>query len=858
MFKYKKALDSISLREIVAQYNDAFLTELQILSHAIGPEILFLGAKDGNDVSTFISLRCGEKIDNITYKLKGSPCEHVLNEDVCVYPSGLLSLFPNDQVLQSIQLDSYMGASLKNELGERVGILVALFSENEAFSQRQKIFSAYARNIENLFQRYHQEMRSTSLLNLMQEVQSLSKIGAWEYHIEADNVYWSEEIYDIYALPKGKSISLSEAMSYYTPYSQQVLGIAFDNLLQSAKPFSLELEFEDARGNRKWVKASGNSEADSTGGIVRVFGAFEDITTETLLKIQTEERAQKIENILDSINDALITIDHRGEVTHFNKIALDMFGYSPSELFGANVSMLMPAPYAQQHDMYMKHYEQTGNAKIMGVGRQLPARRKSGEIFQMELSLSELQEDGEKVYIGVVRDISERISAQDTIYNLAFTDNVTQLRNSQWFEREIKNLSHEARRDKQGLFVLLLDIDKMGAFNRKFGFEAGDNALKQIATKTKQAVGSHLSVYKYDADAFIFVSKSTYPITGVHQFDVKMIKELVLDVENFQVKTPNGDETLSASVGSVIFDPSKHSFESMLNILEHAVEEAKATAPFGSCHIPQAGIEQYDRLVNIKSALDGVAERGELSLAFQPQYGRNAEVVGFEALVRWHSDSLGYVSPAEFIPLAEESSAIISIGDWVLREAMLALSQSTKLGLNCSMSVNISAKQIVDPSFVDKLLACLSQHNIPPQSIILELTETALVIDISVVKQVMSTLTGYGIRFSIDDFGTGYSSLSYLKELPISEVKIDKYFVDDIDECKPNRVFKIVDAIINISQALGVNCVAEGVEYEIQRDYLQGKGCQVFQGYYFSKPLGKEEWLALLMTLSQRGKEDIA
>ncbi|MFC3095442.1 EAL domain-containing protein [Alteromonas sediminis] len=849
MFEYKKVIDKDTMQNIAKEYHSTLTSELQALKDFIGADALFWATVDGKDLSTLSMLQNDKGQRHFTYQLNSAlgQVENTCGVEVHVYPS--LKSYPSDHAHMHFDAQSSVSAFIKNAANQCVGALVALFSDRVQESSLRH-FSIAFKSFENLFTRLYQEKNTQAALQLMKEVQSISKIGAWEYNPEKDTVYWTDEVFEIYAISRRDGITLEQAMSHYKADSRIILQNAFNTLLTKGLPFSLELEFTDATGAHKWVRASGNCEKNEQNHVVRVFGAFEDISDEKTLRIQSEERAQKIENILNNINDALITIDQKGVISHLNEVALDMFGYTSRELLGANIAVLMPAPYAEQHDTYMAHYKETGNAKIMGVGRQLPAKRKSGEIFQMELSLSELTEEGEKKYIGVIRDISERIKAQDTIYNLAFTDNVTGLRNSQWFEREVRNLSNEARRKQHGLFVLLLDIDKMKVFNHKYGFNAGDEALKQIARNLKKVSSDAYSLYKYNADAFIFLAKSTFLMTEIHKFESDGLKDILLKENNFDVQIGQHKLCLTASLGSIIFDPSAHSFESMLNILEQAVRQSKLSAPFGYHHIAKEGIDQHDRYVRIKDALDSVADSGELSLVYQPQYDVDTNVVGFEALVRWHSKKLGFVSPGDFIPLAEESSAIISIGDWVIDEAISSLAYSIKQGAAYPISINISAKQIVEPSFSEKFLSCINFHQVPPQLIVIELTETALVLDISVVKQVMVELSNYGVQFSIDDFGTGYSSLAYLKELPISEVKVDKYFVDDINASASHQSYKIVDAIINISNALGVRSVAEGVEREIQKDYLARKGCHIFQGYFFSKPLNKEQWMNLIAELS--------
>jgi len=217
-------------------------------------------------------------------------------------------------------------------------------------------------------------------------------------------------------------------------------------------------------------------------------------------------------------------------------------------------------------------------------------------------------------------------------------------------------------------------------------------------------------------------------------------------------------------------------------------------------------------------------------------------------LIRWNSKELGLISPSVFIPIAEANGAIKEIGWWVIEEACSTILEMSQSGFVGHISINVSAKQLTSKNFATQLISILKQRNISPSLIMLELTETVLVTDIITVKQVMEQLAEKGILFSVDDFGTGYSSLTYLKELPIHELKIDKYFVDEIMNGSSTLKYPIVDTIINMAAALNVRCVAEGVEHKKQFDYLNNNGCTLFQGYFFSKPLPKTELINLQLT----------
>ncbi len=849
MFRYKLCFDCDSLRAIVSENTPYLEDKLQSLRKSIDARILYLAVKENKSVTSLVISSDKAQQKPFTYNLEGTPCDKVSDDRVCAYPDGALQRFPDDVLLQEVGLDGYMGAAISNENGDIIGLLVGLFDDVKGpVTLKSQLFGNLAEQLSTYIQKCHLDKRTRSHLNLLNELQSIAKTGVWEFQRKTNQVFWSDEVYHIYGVPTGEILSPKEAISFYSPHCQMQIREAFENLLEDLEPYDLELEFADAAGNAKWVRTTGRAEAGPDRALLRAYGVFEDITKSKTLELRAREYAAKVENILNNMNDAVVTINSEGKIIHCNDVSLRMFGYKREELLGSNVSLLMPEPYSTKHDEYMKHYEATGNAKIIGIGRQLPAKRKNGDIFQMELSLTETIEKGERQYIGLVRDISERIEAEDAIYNLAFTDNVTNLRNSQWFEREAKELMFKAMRQHHCIHALLIDMDKMASFNQRFGFNLGDKALKQIADKLKAIIGNDYSIFKYDADSFVVLSHKTAPKFETLRFGTRLIENALLHPDNFKVTVGGGSYSLSGSVGSAIFEPAEQSFEAMLSILEHAVRSAKKSAPFGLCHITKDGIKEYDKVMAIQERVHSLSGSGELSLALQPQFNAEAEIVGFEALIRWHSVEFGWISPADFIPIAEENGAIFSIGEWVVEAACDAIVELMNNGHHCTISINVSARQIVAPEFVLFLNRTLKAKGVPAQLLVLELTETALVSDMSQVRSTMRELARLGFQFSVDDFGTGYSSLAYLKELPISELKVDKYFVDDIVDDSLDSEYVIVDTIINMARALGVKCVAEGVENEVQRNYLNRLGCGTFQGYYFSKPLALDDWRQLLLS----------
>lgn len=843
---FESVLNESEFSTIVLENRSAYEQDLSGFNELLHADYLFLGVKKADKISVLVGLAHDSPISQIEYDLKGSPCETVLLTGACGYKSDICEHFPDDQTLSELNAQGYLGAGLFNEKNQDIGLLVAIFNTpKHDINEWLQVFSLQAKLFSTQLQKDFFAIKTARNLSLIDEISRMSKTGSWEFYPETEKLIWSSETYRIFGLPVGSAINVQKAINSFAPGYTEELTLAFDNLRFHQQPYDIQCKIIDSSGTIRWVRASGKAELYKNGAVKRLFGAFEDITEYKTALTLNEERAMKIQNILNNINDAVFSIDVKGTITHCNDIALKTFGYTRSELIAQSVEILMPEPYASNHAFYMRNYMETGVGKIIGVGRQLPAKRKNGDIFQMELSLSESFDQGERGFIGVIRDISERIEAQDTIYNLAYTDSVTRLRNQQWFHQRFKDLMLRASLKQEYIHILLLDIDNMAQINTRFGFGNGNYAIRKIAEQLLFVIGHDYEIFKYGGDSFVVLSKKTYIKEDLHKFDANLVESALLSPRHFDIVINSVKWSLTASLGSAIFNPQGQSFESIINVIEQAVKRAKRSAPFGLCHISEDGFKEFDRYLDIKSKLEQAIERDELSIVLQPQVTHDGTVSSFEALVRWYSKELGPVSPSEFIPIAEESYAICEIGDIVLRKTLSVISNFVKSGLKTSIAINISARQIVVPDFINSLLSRVNQYGIPPHMLMLELTETALVVDIELVKETMLELARFGFRFSIDDFGTGYSSLAYLKVLPISELKIDKYFVDDIGKDFDGKAAQIVDAIIEMAKALNVTCIAEGVESEEQLKYLIGKGCEKFQGYYFSRPEPEAHWAGI-------------
>ena len=505
---FESVLNESEFSTIVLENRSAYEQDLLGFNELLHADYLFLGVKKADKISVLVGLAHDSPISQIEYDLKGSPCETVLLTGACGYKSDICEHFPDDQTLSELNAQGYLGAGLFNEKNQDIGLLVAIFNTpKHDINEWLQVFSLQAKLFSTQLQKDFFAIKTARNLSLIDEISRMSKTGSWEFYPETEKLIWSSETYRIFGLPVGSAINVQKAINSFAPGYTEELTLAFDNLRFHQQPYDIQCKIIDSSGTIRWVRASGKAELYKNGAVKRLFGAFEDITEYKTALTLNEERAMKIQNILNNINDAVFSIDVKGTITHCNDIALKTFGYTRSELIAQSVEILMPEPYASNHAFYMRNYMETGVGKIIGVGRQLPAKRKNGDIFQMELSLSESFDQGERGFIGVIRDISERIEAQDTIYNLAYTDSVTRLRNQQWFHQRFKDLMLRASLKQEYIHILLLDIDNMAQINTRFGFGNGNYAIRKIAEQLLFVIGHDYEIFKYGGDSFVVLSK---------------------------------------------------------------------------------------------------------------------------------------------------------------------------------------------------------------------------------------------------------------------------------------------------------------------------------------------------------------
>jgi diguanylate cyclase (GGDEF)-like protein/PAS domain S-box-containing protein len=441
-----------------------------------------------------------------------------------------------------------------------------------------------------------------------------------------------------------------------------------------------------------------------------------------------------------------------------------------------------------------------------------------------------------------VVDLSQNKQTQEKLNHLAYHDALTDLPNQVLFKDRLKQAIAYSRRTDQMHAVLLLNLDRFKTINDSLGYTAGDRVLQSVAQRLTSCVRESDTVARFGSDEFaILLTQISRPQDAANA--ARAIKE-VLD----QAFLHDDQELfVSTSIGISLYPHDDRDTAGLLKSASAALDRAKEQGGNNYQFYTAGGTTRALKQLVLESNLRGALEREEFVVHYQPQVRiPDFHLVGMEALVRWRHPSLGMLYPSEFVPLAEDSGLIIALGDWVMRAACAQSMEWQNKGLApMLLSVNFSARQFQQPSFISSVAEILKETNLDPRWLELELTESSIMKEPEQAIEKLHELKLMGIKVAIDDFGTGYSSLNYLKRFPIDTLKIDKTFVSDV--CKDPHDTAIVRAIINLGHALDLTVIAEGVETQEQLQYLSSLGCDVVQGFLFSKSLSAAAFEELLI-----------
>ncbi|HEX5365019.1 MAG TPA: EAL domain-containing protein [Gallionella sp.] len=571
-----------------------------------------------------------------------------------------------------------------------------------------------------------------------------------------------------------------------------------------------------------------------------LFSIIHDIS----IRKQAEMDLRVVATAFESQEGILIT-DAHSKILRVNNSFTEITGYSADEVLGKNPRILNAG--LQDAEFYRSMWDSL--LKEGSWAGEVWNRRKSGEIYPEYLAITAVKNEEGVVtnYVASLADISQRKESEEKIRSLAFYDPLTRLPNRRLLlDRLQQALVSSARSSHRGA-LLFLDLDNFKSLNDTLGHDIGDVLLQQVAQRLASCVREGDTVARLGGDEFVVVLEDLSKQTPEAAAQTEDVCEKILANLNQPYQLGVHEYACTSSIGATLFNGYESEVENLLKQADIAMYQAKKAGRNNLRFFDPAMQSMVTAHVALEADLRrAVSEQEQFQLYYQPQVDSAGHILGVEALVRWHHPERGMVSPAEFIPLAEESGLILPLGHWVLITAcgQLAGWAHSPETAHLTMAVNVSAKQFALPTFVEEVLTLVEHFRIDPARLKLEITESMLAANVDELVSKMTVLKASGINFSLDDFGTGYSSLQYLKRLPLDQLKIDQSFVRDIVEDNSDRA--IVKTIIAMARSMDLDVIAEGVETEEQRNLLLHKGCSRFQGYLFCKPVPIEQFEALL------------
>jgi len=556
---------------------------------------------------------------------------------------------------------------------------------------------------------------------------------------------------------------------------------------------------------------------------------------------QLENRMSELRATLESSGDGILVLNMAGEVRHYNRRFVELWNVPPDMLEQHDDAALLAhmGGCVKDEAGYQARLNVIGDDPEVECTDVLLLR--SGRMLE-RVTLPQTSRSRVVGRVYSFRDLTERLDAQKRIEALAYTDALTGLPNRLLLGQRVAVALRTAQRNGSTFALLFVDLDRFKNINDSLGHAFGDRVLVEAAARIQQTLREVDTLCRVGGDEFIAFCQEADAIGAeivARRILEKLAQPFVLDSVNF---------SMGCSIGIAMYPADGRTLDTLIQCADTAMfrvkERGRANFRF---YQPQMNVDLLSR-VKMDHAMRLAMEQGLFRLHYQPQISLlDGRLLGVEALIRWTDAELGNVSPATFIPLAEESGFIINIGNWVLAEAVRQAMVWQEAGRPVIVSVNVSALQFQQGDFVERVANALQDAGLDPALLELELTESILIKDIHETLARLNALASLGISLAIDDFGTGYSSLAYLKKFPISKLKIDRAFVMGLPEDEGDRA--IVGATIAMARALKMTVVAEGVETGAQRDFLHDLQCEAFQGFLCSPGLPAKELEELYATL---------
>lgn len=545
------------------------------------------------------------------------------------------------------------------------------------------------------------------------------------------------------------------------------------------------------------------------------------------------------EKVFTKVSEGIMVTDLHKRIVHVNPAFELVTGYEREEVLGKTPKVLQSGIHRQ--DFYQTMWEKMNlDGEWSG---EIWNRRKNGEIYPEWLNITAIKDENGIVrnYCGIFSDLTDRKTSEDELKKMALTDSLTGTSNRYDFTERMQQLIKTSQKYELSHAILFLDLDRFKQINDSLGHDIGDLLLMSVAKRIRGLLKNKDILARYGGDEFVVA------LTAIkHPREAASMAEKIIEVLETPFHLADEEIYISTSIGISLYPIDGMTLDDMLRKADKAMYYAKQNGRNQYCFYFDDLKTASRRLVLMEAELRKAIENRTFMMHYQPKVDiQTKRVTGFESLIRWESEKLGVVAPSEFIPFAEETGLIISLSEAIIETVCRDfIAMNFNDSLNVPISINISSLHFQQPNFVSSIKMIFEKMNCQPSFFELELTEHTIMDNVAETTVKLQELRDLGFSIAVDDFGTGYSSLSYLSRFPIDQLKVDSSFVKEIVSIKENEF--IVDAIINLAHSLRLTVVAEGVETPEQVRLLTELGCDMIQGYVYSKAMAAEELLAFI------------
>jgi len=662
----------------------------------------------------------------------------------------------------------------------------------------------------------------------MRMAMEAAKIGFWDWDVIRDKQVWSDSCKTLLGLSPDSAANFQVLLNSVHPDDREMMKDQIDTAIQEKRDYGSEFRVVWPDGSVHWQATRGRAFYDQTGRTTRMAGIAMDIDE----RKRAEDRLYLQAATLEVAANAIVITDSRGTIESVNNAFTTLTGYSKEEVLGKNPRLLKSGK--QPEGFYGNLWSTITSGKVWQG--EIVNRRKDGTTYTEEMTITPVTQGVGKTnytrFVAIKQDITQRKVAERQVELLAYYDALTGLPNRTLLQDRLAKALAVARRRKEKLALLFLDLDGFKNINDSFGHSVGDLVLQEVSERLKKWGREQDTVARVGGDEFIIVLSGVKDIS-----DAAVATERLMDAMTAVFNVQGHFLNIGCSIGISIFPEDGADSETLIKNADAAMYSAKTNGRNDFKFFMAEMNAQVVERVALESGLRLALHKKQLFLVYQPQVDiATGRIIGLEALLRWQHPDLGLVPPDKFIRIAENSGLILPIGEWVLRTACSQARKWQDEGLPAiTMAVNVSAVQFRQEGFCDLIKTVLHETGLASRCLELELTESVLLDNAEVILSVVRKLKAMGLKLAIDDFGTGYSSLSYLTQFPVSKLKIDRSFVQDV-AVNPDDA-AITTAIISMAKSLHLKVIAEGVDNEAQLSFLRMLQCDEIQGYYFSRPL---------------------